>query len=137
VKAYASSRDDGRAAVVHLLVGTKGRPADAEEGLANVARWAGASHDAVAEYVLGKNLANREFWAEASARLSAALLAGVPTPHIEREALRQRAFAACALGDLDAAREIRDRVVSSGGPFAESLGRREWLVGFLGRCLAR
>jgi hypothetical protein len=88
----------------------------------------------VAEYELGKNLANRELWREAGEHLDAAITAGVPTPRIARELLKQRAVTACALGDKDEAHLVRERVESSDGPFVTSTGRRAWLLGFLDRC---
>jgi len=134
VKAYAATRGEAREAMLALLVGTGARPIDPEEGLARVASWARASRDPVAEYVLGKNLANHELWREASVHLDAAMAVGVPTPRIGRELLKQRAIAACAVGDVDVARLVRRRVESPEGPFVSSTGRRAWLVGFLERC---
>ena len=137
VKAYAATRGEAREAMVALLIGAPGRPVDADEGLARFASWARASHDPVGEYVLGKNLANHEFWREAGEHLDAAIVTGVPTPRIARELLKQRAICACAVGDLEKAREMRGRVESPDGPFAGSVGRREWVLGMLGRCGAR
>jgi hypothetical protein len=137
VKAYAAMRGEAREAIVALLIGAPGRPIDADEALARLASWARASHDSVAEYVLGKNLANHEFWREAGEHLDAAMIAGVPTPRIAREMLKQRAICACAIGDLEKAREVRGRVEASDGPFAGSVGRREWLLAMLERCGAR
>ena len=80
VKRYVASRaltePEGREAVVALLIGSRGRPADAEEGLARVAAWAKGTEDPVAEYVLGKNLLNREFWAEAAEHFDRAIAVG-------------------------------------------------------------
>jgi uncharacterized protein HemY len=121
--------------VLRLLVGAPGRPVDVEEGLARISAWAQATGDPVAEYVLGKNLVNREFWGEAAEHLDAALAADVPTERIARELMKQRIIAACALGDTAKARDVGARALAGDGPFASSLGRREWLRGFLGRCV--
>jgi hypothetical protein len=134
VKAYAATRGEARVALLALLVGAPARPVDVVDGLVRVASWARASGDPVAEYVLGKNLANRELWREAGEHLDAAITAGVPTPRIARELLKQRAVTACALGDKDEAHLVRERVESSDGPFVTSTGRRAWLLGFLDRC---
>ncbi len=137
VKAYAAMRGEAREAIVALLIGAPGRPIDADEGLAFIASWARASHDPVAEYVLGKNLANHEFWREAGEHLDVAIAGGVPTPRIARELLKQRAIAACALGDTEKAREVSGRIEAADGPFAGSVGRREWARGVLDRCGAK
>ncbi len=139
VKAYAATKAAGEplahAAIVSLLVGLPGRPVDTEEAFARVGAWAAVAHDPVAEYVYGKNLANHEFWAESAEHLDRALAAGEPTPRIGRELLRQRAICACALSDAAAVADIKTRVESPTGPFASSVGRRDWLAGLLDRCL--
>jgi hypothetical protein len=126
VKAYAAARGEtapeARAAIVSLLVGGHGRGADGEEGLARVAAWARATGDPVAEYVLGKNLTNREFWREAAEHLDRAIEAGEPTVRIGRELLRTRVIAACAIGDRAMAKELRERVER--GAFLERCGAR-------------
>ena len=138
VKEYAASRPSedpsARKALVALLVGSHGRPVDAEEGLARVATWAKGNGDPVAEYIYGKNLANHEFWAEAAEHLDRSLEQGSPTVRIGRELLKQRAICACALGDVTKAADVRSRVESNEGPFAKSSGRRAWLLSFLDRC---
>jgi hypothetical protein len=138
VKAYVAARADAvpeaRAGIVALLVGEHGRPVDGEEALARVAAWARGTGDPVAEYVLGKNLANREFWAEAAEHLDRAIEAGEPTIRIGRELLKERAICACALGDQAKASEVRERVEAKGGAFEGSGGRRAWVLAFLDRC---
>jgi hypothetical protein len=138
VKAYAAARGEAvpeaRVGIVALLIGSGGRPVDGEEGLARVAAWARGTDDPVAEYVLGKNLANREFWAEAATHLDRAIAVGEPTPRIGRELLKVRAVCACALGDTSTAREIGARVEAKDGVFGESGGRRAWVLALLERC---
>ncbi len=138
VKGYVAARavaePAAREAIVALLVGERGRPVDAEEGLARVAAWAKATGDPVAEYVLGKNLANREFWAEAAEHLDRAIASGEPTPRIGRELLKERAICACALGDSAQMPELRARVTANGGAFAQSGGRKAWVLALLDRC---
>ncbi len=53
---------------------------------------------------------------------------------VARELLKQRAVCACVLSERDAVRAVRARVQAPDGPFAESLGRRAWLLGLLERC---
>ena len=120
VKRYVASRapaePEGREAMVALLIGSRGRPVDAEEGLARVAAWAKGTGDPVAEYVLGKNLVNREFWAEAAEHLDRAIASGEPTVRIGRELLKDRAISACALDDQASVVAIRDPSRSQGWP---------------------
>ncbi len=141
VKAYAAARvesdPEARAAILELLVGEPGRPVDGEAGLARIAAWAAKTADPVAEYVLGKNLANRELWAEAAVHLDRAIATGEPTARIGRELLKERAVCACAVGDVTKAREVRERVEAKAGPFGESSGRKAWMLAFLERCGAR
>jgi len=136
VKGYAAAHADegAREALVALLVGTRGRAVDGDEGLARVAGWARAMHDPVAEYVLGKNLANHEFWTEAGEHLDAALTGEVPTARIARELFKQRIIAACAIGDVAKAREVEARALAADGAFASSQGRAAWLRSFVDRC---
>jgi hypothetical protein len=138
VKHYAASRattePEGREAIVSLLVGERGRPVDGEEGLARVTAWQKERGDPVAEYVLGKNLANREFWVEAGGHLDRAIAIGEPTARIGRELLRERAICACALGDAEGVADVRARVEARDGAFAQSEGRKAWVVALLERC---
>jgi hypothetical protein len=140
VKGYAAAHGgEAREAVLALLIGPPGRPVDAAAGLAETASWARATGDPVAEYVYGKNLMTREMWADASGLFDRAIASGEPTPRIARELLRQRAIAACALGDRDrgAIDAARRRIEDAAGPFASSTGRREWALTFLERCTPR
>src|SRR5262249_10255614 len=133
VKAYAAG-DASRRAVAALLIGAPGRPADSNEAMARLGAWAEATRDPVAEYVLGKNLAQHAFWAEAAEHLDRALGGTEPTPRIARELLRQRAITACALRDTAALTRVRDALRIDGGPFASGGGRREHLEALLARC---
>jgi hypothetical protein len=138
VKAYAAANGgEARVAIASLLVGEEGRPAEATVGLARVAAWAAETHDPVAEYVYGKNLVNHEEWRDAAIHLDLADETKEPTPRVARELLRQRAIARCVLGDIGKARDVRRRVEDPSGPFAGSVGRREWLLAFLDRCGAK
>ncbi len=136
VKAYAAASPDGREALTRLLIGAPGRPNDPVESAAQLGAWAAATHDPVAEYVLGKNLAQHAWWSEAATHLDRALAARAPTPRIGRELLRQRAISACALGDTAGALAVRARVEEAASPFASSSGGRlASLERLLARCL--
>ena len=135
VKAYAAT-SKGRGAIASLLIGAPGRPVDATEATARLGAWAEGTHDSVADYVLGKNLAQREWWNEAAAHLDRALDTGTePTARIARELLRQRAISACALSDSAGIARVRSAMQSDASPFrGSSGGRREWLETLLARC---
>ena len=134
---HAASGDGAREALVAMLVGTSRRPIDQDEGWGRLSAWVARTGDPVGEYVLGKNLANHEFWREGAEHLERALQAGEPTVRIQRELLKQRAICACAVGDLERAKGIGEKVIDAAGPFASSVGRREWLLAFLDRCESR
>jgi tetratricopeptide (TPR) repeat protein len=136
VKAYASRMKAGREAIAALLIGEPGRPVDTTEAAARLGAWAEVTHDPVAEYVLGKNLAQREYWGEAAEHLERAMNGGPePTPRIARELLRQRAICACAQRDASALARVRAALDADSNPFrGSSGGRREWLERMLARC---
>jgi hypothetical protein len=134
VKALAA-QGTGRAAIADLLVGEPGRGLDAWLGGLSLGRWVGASNDPLAQYLVGKNLANHEDFAGASAALDQALAAGAPTPRIGRELLRMRAVCACALGDQEALGKIAQAVQAPGSPFEGTAGgRKTWLLRLVARC---
>jgi hypothetical protein len=142
VKALASGDADARRAIVDLLLAEPGRAPDAWLGALSLGVWAGsdARPDSapLAEYLVGKNLASREQYARAVPWLDRAIAGGVPTARIGREALRQRAIAACALRDADAIGQAKRAVLAPSSPFADSSGgRREALLRLLARCEGR
>jgi hypothetical protein len=138
VKAYGAASPEGRAALASLLIGAPGRPSDAWEAAARLGAWAEATRDPVAEYVLGKNLAQREWWSEAAVHLDRALEKPPATPRIGRELLRQRIVCACAVGDGDALARAMALVRGEASPFAGSAGGRlESVERLAARCGAR
>lgn len=72
-------------------------------GGAPPARRNGAADAALSNYLLGKNFYNGGRFREAAAHLAAAK--PLPTPRLEREAIRMRVVVACALGDTARARQ--------------------------------
>jgi hypothetical protein len=135
VKALSASDPVARRAVVDLLIGEPGLPADAWSGALSLGVWAGSSRQPLAAYLAGKNLARHDQWARATAWLDDVIASGFPTPRIGREVLKQKAICSCVLGDsaglADIAREIR----SAESPFAGGAGgRQEWLSAFVERC---
>jgi len=138
VKAQSTSNPSARRAIVDLLVGTPGRTVDPWLGALSLAVWAEADHDPLAAYLIGKNLALHGEYARAAASLDSAFEAGVPTPSVGRELLRQRAVCACALQDSNAIERVRARVQSDASPFAKSAGggRKQSVLALLARCSA-
>ncbi len=135
VKALSLDNPPARRAVVDMLVGEPGRPVDGWLGALSLGEWAEETHEPLAGYLAGKNLALREQWSRAAASLDRALAAGVPTPRIGRELLRQRAICACAVGDVDALGHVREQVEAPDSPFGGSSGgRRAWLLRLVDRC---
>jgi hypothetical protein len=134
----ALGADDPRAApaIVDLLLGRPGRPVDGGVGPLTLGEWAGSTHEPLAEYLVGKNFALHEDYARAAAWLEKVLPAGTPTARVGRELLRERAVAACALGDASALDRVEQAVVAPGSPFQSGAGdgRREWLLRLIARC---
>jgi hypothetical protein len=135
VKALAVDNPPARRAVIDLLIGEPGRPVDSWLGALSLGAWAEETHEPLAGYLVGKNLDLREDWRRAAGWLDRAIAAGVPTPRIGRELLRQRAICACALGDVDALGHVRELLEASGSPFTGSSGgRRAWVLRLIARC---
>jgi hypothetical protein len=135
VKAIASADPEGRLAVLALLLGGPGRPADAVVAAAREGEWEARTGSPLASYLLGRNLLGRAWYAEAVVHLDRALAAGhFATPRIERETIRQRSIAACALGDADAVRRMRALVLAPDGPYEGGSGRRLATLRMLDRC---
>jgi hypothetical protein len=143
VKAQASEAPPerlARAALVDLLVGEPGMPVEPWLGGLSLGVWAEQSHDPTAEYLAGKNLARYRLYARAATWLDRALSNPAPTvPSVARELLRQRAVAACALGDARALDDVMRRVTGPDSPFQNGPGggRRESILRLVSRCRGR
>jgi tetratricopeptide (TPR) repeat protein len=137
VKALGASSPLGKRAIIDLLIGEPGHVQDAWLGALSTAEWADATHQPLAEYLLGKNLALRSQWTRAALHLDRALAGGAPTARVGRELLRSRAICACASGDEEALDRTRFAIVTEGSPFAEGAGgRRDWALRLVERCAA-
>lgn len=138
VKALSLDNPPARRAIVDLLVGEPGRPLDSWLGALSLGAWAEETHEPLAGYLIGKNLALKEDWARAATWLDRALDGGVPTPRVGRELLRQRAIVACATRDAEGQAFVRRRLDDEASPFSGSAGgRRAWIVRLLDRCAAQ
>jgi len=103
----ASFADDPlpRAALLELLVGTRERGPSFPLAAALLGEWAGQRpDDGTPLYLLGKNLHGEGRFREAAAYLDRALARSIALPSLREEAWRVRLLAACAEGDLPAAR---------------------------------
>ena len=127
VKSLASRDPDARRPVAMLLVGDAARPPDGTFALMLLGAWEARTKSPLAAYLLGKNLGQRGFYVEASAFMDEALASppdALPI-RVRREALRQRAVSACALGDARGVASVRAVLASPQNPFLGSPGGRE------------
>ena len=137
VKAMAASDPRARGAVGALLLGTPTRPADPFLGAARLGAWSESTSDPLADYLIGKNLAQHAWYKEATPYLERVLAAGPPTPRIHRETLRQLGTIACALGAKAGVDRVRRELAGGASPFrATAGGRAESLERMLDRCAA-
>jgi tetratricopeptide (TPR) repeat protein len=135
VKALGADRPQARPAVEALLLGARHRPPDIVLAAVELGAWSHASHEPLADYLIGKNLAQRGWYVLAAIYLDRVLTEGAPTPRIGREALRQRAVCACATRDAKAIDRVRALEQDAGGPFdGAGGGRKESLERLLARC---
>jgi hypothetical protein len=136
IKAQSIENPTARHAIVDLLIGEPGWPADPWLGALSLATWAEATHLPLAAYLVGKNLALREQYARAASWLDRALSGTISEPAAARELLRQRAICACALQDESAMEGARGRIEAQDSPFAQGAGsgRRRWVLSLIARC---
>ncbi|WP_394850211.1 hypothetical protein LZC95_22485 [Pendulispora brunnea] len=135
VKAMAAHEPAAREPMAAFLLGTKEREPEPLLSGAKIGAWSERTHDALADYILGKNLAQRGWHREALVYLDRALAAGPPTVRIHRELLRAMAQCACALGDRARIESVRAQLVAATSPFPKSgSGRLESVEMLLNRC---
>lgn len=143
VKALLAGDETHRRVLEGFLLRPTSRGPDLPLAMAQLLAPAGASPDApprdllrepIVAYLLGKNLTRRGAFREAVPFLDEVLREGAaPTPRVGREAFRQRAIAACALGEGEVHARLRtqlDGAFAGGGG-----GRREWVTRLLRRCI--
>jgi hypothetical protein len=138
VKALAARDPDARTAVTTLLVSAPGkRPPDPAFAASLLAEWYGRESKPLAAYLLGKSEISHAYFADAAKRFDVVLDSpkGELTPRIRREALRQRAVAACATSDTEAILRVRALAEDPDGVYAGSAGgRRDGVLRLLSRC---
>lgn len=132
VKSLGTRDEAVREAVAMLLLGDEKHGPDAFVGALAVGR---SPDRALAPYLAGRNLLQRGFYERAAAALDAVLATDAPTSRVARETVRQRAIAACAVGDRAALERLRARILSPSDPFAgASGGRRDATLRMIARC---
>jgi hypothetical protein len=135
VKALGASSEQGKRAIVDLLIGESGHVPDPWLGALSTAEWADATHEPLAEYLLGKNLLLHGQWSRASVHLDLALAGGASTARVGRELLRSQAICACALRDVAALDRVQTATLAAGSPFADGAGgRRDSILRLVQRC---
>jgi tetratricopeptide (TPR) repeat protein len=133
VKRLATEDPAARDAVLALLLGDATHGPDPFVAGIALGRWGDTP---LASYLMGRNLLQHGFHEKAAAQLDVAFHQGLPTPRIERETLRQRAIAACAMSDRAALEEAKAVIEGPEDPFAgASGGRRDATLRMIARCL--
>lgn len=138
VKAMGARDPAARVPLRSFLVGTS--PSRGSEPLlaaALLGAWSAKTGDPLADYIVGKNLVNKQLYVEAEGYLERARAVGPPSTRIYREILRQEGVIACALGDSALGARVRAEATAPGdaSPFANSGGGRlELLERMLDRC---
>jgi len=135
IKALGARDPDARDAVRALLLGDEKHGSDIFWGGVELGGWSVRHRSELAAYLAGRNFVGRGFYELGAKWLDEALELPLLTPRVTREALRQRAVAACALGDQAALAKVRARIEGPEDPFkGASGGRREATLRMMNRC---
>lgn len=137
VKAFGATNPDARPSVRALLLGDEKRGPDIFLGGVELGSWNTRTPSALAAYLIGRNLIGRGFFEDGAKVLDGvwAHLDELPSARIQRETLRQRAVAACALNDRAALSKVRASVESPSDPFKGAAGgRRDATLRMIARC---
>ena len=135
VKALAARSEEARPSVTALLLGDEKRGPDIFVAGVALGAWESESASPLASYLTGRNYVQRGFFELGAAALDRALADELPTPRLARETIRQRAIAACAIGDRDTLAKMRARIEGPDDPFeGASGGRRDAVLRMIARC---
>lgn len=139
VKIAAANDDRARAAVVELLIGTRGGAPDRVRAAELLGAWAAqAPGDGLPSYLLARHYLNDGRFDEAADRLDRALAAHLPIQRVWIEAERLRLVAACGLDDAETARRMfalyaaHDGAAGAGPAVSDE--RRDAALRLLERC---
>jgi len=106
IKAHYADDSLARTALLALLVGVTPAGPDNTEALDRIGEWRAARpDDGTPDYLFARQHINNRNYDLAATRLDSALAIGVPLARVEKESLRLRIHTACALGDVDVARD--------------------------------
>lgn len=135
IKGLGARDPDAREAIRGLLLGDEKHGSDIFWGGVEVGGLRARHRSGLATYLAGRNFVGRGFYELGAKWLDEALELPLSTPRVEREALRQRAVAACALGDQAALAKVRARIEGPEDPFkGASGGRRDATLRMMARC---
>jgi tetratricopeptide (TPR) repeat protein len=135
IKALGARDPAARDAVRGLLLGDEKHGPDVFWGGIAIGSGNATNRSGLASYLAGRNFVGRGFYELGAKWLDEALELPLPTPRVARETLRQRAIAACALGDQTALAKVRARIEGPDDPFkGASGGRREATLRMMTRC---
>ncbi len=141
VKRLATEDPAAREAIQALLLGDEKRGPDIFLAGTALGRWPSATPDGrspLASYLVGRNLVQRGFFEKGAQILDDALAGPLPTPRIARETLRQRAIAACAVGDGPSLARVKAVIEGPDDPFkGASGGRRDATLRMIARCSSK
>lgn len=135
IKALGARDPAAREAVQALLLGDQKHGADIFLGGVELGAWRAKTPSGLVSYLVGRNLVGRGFYERGERHLDDALELTLPTARVTRETLRQRAVAACALGEVETLAKLRARIEGPDDPFkGASGGRREATLRMIDRC---
>ncbi len=138
IKALGARDPEARESIRALLLGDAKHGPDIFLGGVQLGGWGKSQGSGLASYLVGRNLISRGFYEDGAGALDVALAGSLPTARVTRETIRQRAVAACALGDQVALATLRARLEGAEDPFKGAAGgRRESTLAMIGRCYSR
>ncbi|WP_438037222.1 hypothetical protein [Sorangium sp. So ce204] len=139
VKMAAANDERARAAIVELLIGTRGGAPDRIRAAELLGAWAAQSPgDGLPNYLLGRHYLGDGRFDEAADRLDRALAAHLPVQRVWIEAERLRLVVACGVEDVETARRMfaqyaaHDGAAGTGPAVSEE--RRDAALRLLERC---
>ncbi|WP_437594882.1 hypothetical protein [Sorangium sp. So ce1000] len=139
VKIAAANDERARAAIVELLIGTRGGAPDRLRAAELLGAWAAQSPgDGLPNYLLGRQYLGDGRFDEAADRLDRALAAHLPVQRVWIEAERLRLVVACGVEDVQTARRMfaqyaaHDGAAGTGPAVSEE--RRDAAQRLLERC---
>ena len=122
-----ASGGDTAAALREVLVPSARTTHDTATTMEALSRLGEARDDGLADYLMGRQMSFRQRYDRAAPRLRRALMRGLPTERIVREARRLDAIARVRTGDLDGAESALSEIVRTGDEGAR-VEANDWLA---------